>query len=290
MSRGAPTGRNELLRWINQQCGRNHPTIESLRDGTAYCAVIEACLNRAAEGQTGALVQRAKLCSSIMQKVEWDVSFSATGSERSDAAHDTLQTQHDCEHNFHVLQDILRRCLPRDHTIELDVKRLATGKLQEHIRVLQWLHQFQSKILRAFHDGGLDAKITEDQQRKSDAFQRSSTAPTSAAQPPVAYEAQRYESTAPQHAAVVVGTDSERLRSLAHQLEELEGVVLQEDPGEDGAADVRRMLDERDILWRTLVTIDHAVHKAASEVPSAGRQKAQRTQLLLDLCKVFGHR
>jgi hypothetical protein len=150
-----PTGRVELLEWVNQVCGTRYPSIECLRDGLAYMTLVEATVSKtepqllapvlsASSAKAGLPpLPRTAAARALIEKADYHVSLSETSSSHQSAALDpsldTIQTKERCEKNFHILQAMLRGCLvDKSHGMEVDVKRLASGKLQEHMRLLQW--------------------------------------------------------------------------------------------------------------------------------------------------------
>ncbi|CUG88419.1 Hypothetical protein, putative [Bodo saltans] len=158
-----PTGRVELLEWVNQVCGTHYPSIECLRDGIAYLTLVEATVSKtepllstttsSASSTTRALapptvsLPRTSAARALIEKIDHHVSLADASSSSSshhnsaalDPALDTIQTKERCERNFHLLQAMLRECLmDKSHGMAVDVKRLASGKLQEHMRLLQW--------------------------------------------------------------------------------------------------------------------------------------------------------
>jgi hypothetical protein len=151
-----PTGRVELLEWVNQVCGTRYPSIECLRDGLAYMTLVEATVSKTepqlltpvSSASSSAKVglpplPRTAAARALIEKADYHVSLSETSSSHQSAALDpsldTIQTKERCEKNFHILQAMLRGCLvDKSHGMEVDVKRLASGKLQEHMRLLQW--------------------------------------------------------------------------------------------------------------------------------------------------------
>lgn len=151
----APRGRSELLLWINSLCSSEYPSVESLRDGAAYCTTIDASVQRIAQncvscrvGDADEYVARAKFASEALSKVDW--SPTPYVCESVDPHTDSQAVKAGCLKNMQLLQDMLRRALPTGFSTEIDVNRLATGKLQDHVKLLQWLFQFMSKVLDQF--------------------------------------------------------------------------------------------------------------------------------------------
>lgn len=154
-----PTGRLELLRWINAQSQQYYPTIESLRDGVAYSSLVASTIEKHGTHQpsakpSGGLSTKP---SSFLARLDTDVTYlvtvGAAGTsvqpQAPDPSQDSMQTRSRCEKNFLVLQDLLHQCVPPSMSLRLDTKRLAAGKLQEHLRLLQWCCQFVHRISTA---------------------------------------------------------------------------------------------------------------------------------------------
>lgn len=147
-----PCGRNELLEWINHLCGAEYPSVESFRDGAAYCTVIEAGASRLGKNFSSAgfpdwngAVEKAAKAKSYLNQVDW--SATAHVYEYADPAQDTAHVRDVCNKNMKVLQKMLGFCVFSEFSIEINPDRLAGGKLQEHVQFLSWLCNFIRKIL-----------------------------------------------------------------------------------------------------------------------------------------------
>ena len=326
LSTRTPSGRAELLGWINQCCGMYYPAVEALRDGAAYCLVVEACLQRAAaqskksgaSSTTTILEQRANLASKLLQRVDWEArNFttvqSAASKDLADPSLDSIQLRDACERNFQVLQDVLRRCVPKDHTLEIDSKRLSAGKLQEHVRLLQWMHAFSVKMAKAFPADSVKLEVPSSSTANQGPRVRSKSAGGASearkgqhtdAQQSTDYAAERYLPNAgvadrspqpharrPEQAAQESSGHS--MATLVAKVEALEAEAAKattEDSRETDAdvtiGDLKALLDERDVLWQTLSMIEQIVEaerdrtsRTASSVP---------TPLLVETAAIFG--
>lgn len=164
MSRAAePRGRKELLFWLNSLCNAEYPAVESLRDGTVYCTVIEAAVSRIAQNCIAChttdreeMRRRANQAAKALSLLEW--SATASVCENVDQSLDTMTVRKVCRKNIDVLQDMLRHCVPPDHVRTIDGERLSRGKLQDHVKFLQWLYQFMTKVLSQYSKSALEEK------------------------------------------------------------------------------------------------------------------------------------
>ncbi|ORC89184.1 uncharacterized protein TM35_000131880 [Trypanosoma theileri] len=160
-----PSGRGELLLWINSVCSAEYPSVESLRDGVAYCTVVDAAVNRVAENckvlglQSAHSAQsRARRSSQLLGRLDWDVTL--TTCTNQDPSLDSLQERGQCEKNIQILQLMLRSCVPPELSLEIDISRLASGKLQEHIMLLKWTYQFMTKMLNTYSRSALERRVS----------------------------------------------------------------------------------------------------------------------------------
>ncbi|EAN82972.1 hypothetical protein C3747_21g120 [Trypanosoma cruzi] len=158
-----PSGRGELLLWINSVCTAQYPSVESLRDGVAYCTIVDAVTSRVAENCTALGLPEAKIAQSrakraslLLSRVEWGVTTVTCINQ--DPSSDTLQERGHCEKNMQTLQFMLRGCVPQEFSLEVDVTRLAAGKLQEHIMLLKWMYQFLKKMLNTYSRSALERR------------------------------------------------------------------------------------------------------------------------------------
>lgn len=158
-----PCGRSELLGWINQLCNADYPTVESLRDGAAYCTIIEAALSRLAKNSTSVQSQdwrgtaeRADKAKVFLAKVDWTATTHVY--ECTDPSLDTALIREVCLKNMWILQSMLRNCLPSDCLMDVNPERLATGKLQEHMAFLTWLGSFVKRLLTRYSKAELSKK------------------------------------------------------------------------------------------------------------------------------------
>ncbi|KAH9593415.1 hypothetical protein LSM04_004124 [Trypanosoma melophagium] len=160
-----PSGRGELLLWINSVCSAEYPSVESLRDGVAYCTVVDAAVNRVAENckvfglQSAHSAQsRARRSSQLLGRLDWDVTL--TTCTNQDPSLDSLQERGQCEKNIQILQLMLRSCVPPEFSLEIDITRLASGKLQEHIMLLKWTYQFMTKMLNTYSRTAIERRLS----------------------------------------------------------------------------------------------------------------------------------
>ncbi|KEG09092.1 hypothetical protein DQ04_05841030 [Trypanosoma grayi] len=158
-----PSGRGELLLWINSVCSAEYPSVESLRDGVAYCTIIDAAASRVAENcaalgipEAHAAQVRAKRATQLLGRIEWDVTLATCTNQ--DPSLDSMRERDQCEKNMQTLQLMLRVCVPPEFSLELDASRLATGKLQEHILLLRWMFQFMAKMLNTYSKKALERR------------------------------------------------------------------------------------------------------------------------------------
>lgn len=150
-----PCGRSELLAWVNQLCKSEYPTVEALRDGAAYCTIIEAGVSRIGKNCAAAgfpdyngATQKAEKCKGLLSKVDW--SATAHVYEATDPGQDTAQISAVCLKNMTLLQQMIRLCVFREISIEIHPPRLSSGKLQEHLQFLTWLCGFIKKVLTQY--------------------------------------------------------------------------------------------------------------------------------------------
>ncbi|ESL09133.1 hypothetical protein TRSC58_03153 [Trypanosoma rangeli SC58] len=158
-----PSGRADLLLWINSVCTAQYPSVESLRDGVAYCTIVDAAASRVAENCTALRLPeanvaqtRAKRAARLLSRVEWSVTTVTCINQ--DPSSDTMQERGYCEKNMQTLQLMLRGCVPPEFSLEVDVSRLAAGKLQEHILLLKWMYRFLKKMLSTYSRSALERR------------------------------------------------------------------------------------------------------------------------------------
>lgn len=149
--------------WLNNLCNSEYPAVESLRDGTSYCTVVEAAVNRVAQNCTAlqtsdaAMAQRRSAeAAQLAAKLDWTCTAFVT--ENVDPSLDSMAVLATCHHNMLILQDMLRQCVPPEFSLRIDVDRLASGKLQDHVKLLQWLFNFMTKLLHNYSRDTLGAK------------------------------------------------------------------------------------------------------------------------------------
>ncbi|GET88779.1 hypothetical protein, conserved [Leishmania tarentolae] len=159
----ALSGRRELLQWLNNLCDSEYPAVESLRDGAAYCTIVEAAVSRIAQNcaatqssETPVTKSRADQAHVYLAKLDW--SATAAVCENADPSRDSVSVREVCFHNMRLLQDMLQECVPAEHRSTVDANRLATGKLQDHVVLLRWLFLFMSKVLAQYSKKALEKK------------------------------------------------------------------------------------------------------------------------------------
>lgn len=161
---GVLSGRKELLSWLNGLCNADYPTVESLRDGAAYCTIMEAAVSRIAQNciatqavEARIAERRAEHAASLLSKVDWTGTIAVC--ENGNPSRDNVSVQQTCLHNIGLLSDILQKCVPASFKHTIDVDRLASGKLQDHVQLLRWLYQFMSKVLVQYSRASLQKKL-----------------------------------------------------------------------------------------------------------------------------------
>lgn len=155
LSTSTPSGRNELLGWLNTLCGSEYPTIEALRDGAGYCTVIEAAASRLERNCSAAgfpelygATQKALIAKKLLSRVDWSATSHVY--EVVDPAQDSAFFQSICLKNVRILQRMVRECVLPDCSTEIHPDRLALGKLQDHLHFLSWLWNYIKKILSGY--------------------------------------------------------------------------------------------------------------------------------------------
>ncbi|KPA83887.1 hypothetical protein ABB37_02074 [Leptomonas pyrrhocoris] len=159
----ALSGRKELLAWLNNLCNSTYPSVESLRDGAAYCTIVEAAISRIAQNSAATHSSEAPIANSraeqarvYLNKVDW--SATAVVCEGTDPSLDSMSVRTACAHNMQLLQDILHDCVPAAHRYTAEASRLAAGKLQDHVLLLRWMYSFMSKVLAHYSRKALEKK------------------------------------------------------------------------------------------------------------------------------------
>jgi hypothetical protein len=118
--RTPPSGRGELLEWINTLCCATYDSLEHLGDGVLYCQVLEMVLADAP-------------C--FLQKLSsFDCCCSAAG-----GASEGIRRERR-ERNLGLFQVMCRLHLPKRVGTEINTARLAEGKLQDHMILAKWLY------------------------------------------------------------------------------------------------------------------------------------------------------
>ncbi|KAG5478720.1 hypothetical protein LSCM1_06124 [Leishmania martiniquensis] len=157
------SGRKELLQWLNNLCDADYPAVESLRDGAAYCTIVEAAVSRIAQNcaatqssEAPVTKSRADKARTYLAKLDW--SATAAVCENVDPPLDSVSIRETCLHNMRLLQNMLQECVPSEHRNTVEADRLATGKLQDHVVLLRWLYLFMSKVLAQYSKKALEKK------------------------------------------------------------------------------------------------------------------------------------
>lgn len=162
--RGATlSGRKELLQWLNSLCDAEYPAVESLRDGAAYCTIVEAAIGRIAQNcaavqspETPVATSRAEQAHAYLAKLDW--SATPVVCEATDPSLDSVAVHDACLRNNGLLQDMLQDCVPPEYRTAVDTHRLAAGKLQDHVVLLRWLYTFMSKVLAQYSKKALEKR------------------------------------------------------------------------------------------------------------------------------------
>lgn len=148
----APSGRSELLLWLNSLCSAEYPAVESLRDGAAYCVIIEAAVSRAAQNcvvfeiaEAEDMHARATHAAALLSKLDWTATPLVC--EHISPSQDTAATRAVCRRNMDTLQDMLHLAVEPAHRLRVDAERLAQGRLQDHVLFLRWLFHLVHRLL-----------------------------------------------------------------------------------------------------------------------------------------------
>ena len=163
--RGAPpprhrsqsAGRNGLLQWINQVTKARYLDVPSMCDAVLYVQVLEmiVVLRQRCHSTASADVNTPPLPPShlFLHRLS---SFNCSGAQQSGSDRHqspSISTIEAREKNIRHLQQVIRDHLPARQRLELNVERLAMGKLQDHITVLGWLHNmFITTVADIAHD------------------------------------------------------------------------------------------------------------------------------------------
>jgi hypothetical protein len=194
-----PSGRLELLDWFNTLCRAKYDTLEQLGDGILYTQVLEMCLVDV---------------SPFLQKLgSFDCVDTGTKPSSSSGASAGIQREKR-ERNLGVFQHHVRRFVPKQQSVEVDVSRLAEGKLQDHMLVAKWLcgfaHRCVEHAIRLRFVSNADA-------RRADAAQGLSTVvPDQVSNEKGTADISRTRSVmpSPKHEQLIEDQTLERLQSL----------------------------------------------------------------------------
>nr|CCD13382.1 unnamed protein product [Trypanosoma congolense IL3000] len=158
------SGRATLLSWINSVCSTQYPSVVSLRDGVAYCIIVDAASRHVAENCSGLAIpgvaafrSRSRRSSQLLGRLDWDITQVTCANQ--DPSLDCLQDRAQCERNLQILQKMLYECLPREFSLEVDVPRLAAGKLQDHVQLLRRMQHNVNRLLTAFSRTTLERRL-----------------------------------------------------------------------------------------------------------------------------------
>lgn len=155
VGRHAPTGRGELLEWFNVLCCTAYETMEQLGDGVVYVQVLEMCLIEAPPF--------------LHRLASFDCVDEPLG-PASAASAGTLADRR--ERNLGLFQVVCREHLPKRLSIEINPKRLAEGKLQDHMILAKWLY---GRVSEAAKGKGLRFVLTAESHRMQAACHPSRT-------------------------------------------------------------------------------------------------------------------
>lgn len=133
----APTGRGDLLEWLNVLCCAAYTSIEQLGDGVLYTQALEMGL----PGDHDILSRLTSFDCCVVGEAESDA---VEPTRRPSPA---LLTDRR-EKNLSVFQFACREYLPRRLSVEVNIPRLAQGKLQDHMILLKWLYSFVSSAAK----------------------------------------------------------------------------------------------------------------------------------------------
>jgi hypothetical protein len=124
--RTPPSGRGELLDWINALCCATYDTLEHLGDGVLYCQVLEMLL-------VDAPCFLHKLSS-------FDCLDHSASNRHGSGGRSGGLMQERRERNLGLFQVMCRQYLPKRQSMEINTTRLAEGKLQDHMILAKWLY------------------------------------------------------------------------------------------------------------------------------------------------------
>lgn len=109
------TGRTELLSWINLVGEAKYAAVEDLADCVLYTQLL-------------AELFPSKGGASFVRSLNMNATVAA-----------------DAERNVAIFQDAIKHLVPARQSIFVDPVRMAAGKLQDHMKVLTWVHQLALK-------------------------------------------------------------------------------------------------------------------------------------------------
>ena len=178
-----PSGRGELLEWLNTFAGASYASVPDLKDGLIFAQCLQYYttwslhhLLRETDASPGgckampsaraALIKdwrkREALATSFVQRLKWNSIGGSSGS-----ASYNYEEEDTCLHNMGLVRDMLRNCVPRQWTLEIEPSRVASGKLQDLMILVQWLYGYACKVKEKYPLGGGSAAEEQDEQNQN---------------------------------------------------------------------------------------------------------------------------
>ena len=114
---GAPTGRVEMLAWLEVRSGRTVEAIEGLRDGISYAFVLADIIATAAGVSVSS--RRQSAYDTVDTKIDKRIGPTVLGQA---PPQDSIQITEACERNLLALQAMIRSCVPKRFGMEMDVR------------------------------------------------------------------------------------------------------------------------------------------------------------------------
>ena len=145
---GPPQGRAELLQWVNDEGSASYGTVTDLKDGLLYAQLLQYYAARVSFHFTECVPKATTQSTTRLnaaQAKEWNTRLDKA-TEHCSRLKWVATSEEECHHNMLLLQSMLRSCVPKQWSIEVDVHRLSAGKLQDHMVFLQWLNGYSIRI------------------------------------------------------------------------------------------------------------------------------------------------
>ena len=257
-----PKGRLELLQWVNALTGANTATVELLRSGAEYCDALFHILIHSMIGSKAAT--SAKINDALAGVVRIPL---------GDISSDTLQITGVLEKNFRLLESAVQTFVPVKLATDMDCERLAKGKLQSHVRLLEWLFGLSTKLppireairnpnaplIRNKSSGGGGTELLQ--------------------YDPANYSEERIidDEDADEKGSNTLQEELlHSLYSMALRVEQLEHNILSVEDQEDYKM-IQQLLEQRDVLWQTLVQVQQVAERGCTNPPP----------LMLELRRIF---